>query len=255
MAILRFPKSDSNKFIGFTLIELLVVVAIIAVLIAILLPALQNAREAARKVVCGTHLQQTGLQVNFYAQDNAGFLPASDYNYNPYWHSPKHPLAPYLGIPAEIRQMPIGPAYRDAVKNFYNTGLLHCPSESLPAEDGWEESGFLPWPDYTANGWCLPDLEWLTSNGYVTTGWTIESINEPSQYVAFAERPHMGVWSHHDGNAIKFDVRMGVQSYVVARHNQGTNILFADWHVEWVSYPDLVYRVELYYNNHEHMRQ
>ncbi len=257
MIAMRSQKKSNQSCIGFTLIELLVVVAIIAVLVAILLPGLQSAREAARKIVCGTHLQQTGLQVNYYAQDNQGYLPASDYNFNPYWHSPKHPLAPYLGIPKEIRQMPIGPVYRDAVKNFYGTGLLHCPSESLPVEIGWEENGFLPWPDYTANGWCLPDLGWRSEWGmpWMKAGWTIESVNHPSQYVAFAERPHKGIWSHHDGNAIVNEAAAGVQNYVVARHSQGTNLLFADWHVEWVSYPDLVGRVQIYYYDFDHMRK
>ena len=43
---------------GFSLIELLVVISIIALLIALLLPALSRAREAARRVECGTRVRQ-----------------------------------------------------------------------------------------------------------------------------------------------------------------------------------------------------
>ncbi len=60
---------------GFTLIELLVVISIIALLMAILLPALRKARIAAKSVVCMTHLQQIGISVYAYTQDNAEYMP------------------------------------------------------------------------------------------------------------------------------------------------------------------------------------
>lgn len=72
---------------GFTLIELLVVVAIIAVLIAILLPAMSQARETARRSVCGVQLKQIGSCVALYAINNQRIIPpfrrhlASDAHY------------------------------------------------------------------------------------------------------------------------------------------------------------------------------
>ena len=52
-----------NKQKAFTLIELLVVIAVIALLMAILMPALRRAKEQARALVCGRHLQQLLLEI------------------------------------------------------------------------------------------------------------------------------------------------------------------------------------------------
>ncbi len=62
---------------AFTLIEVLVVVAIIALLVSILLPSLGNAREQARRAVCGANLRTTGQAAVFYMQANQDYLPQS----------------------------------------------------------------------------------------------------------------------------------------------------------------------------------
>jgi prepilin-type N-terminal cleavage/methylation domain-containing protein/prepilin-type processing-associated H-X9-DG protein len=60
---------------GFTLIELLVVIAIIAILAAILFPVFAQAREKARAIACISNLNQIGLAVVQYQQDNDEKFP------------------------------------------------------------------------------------------------------------------------------------------------------------------------------------
>ena len=64
-----------KKSRGFTLIELLVVIAIIAILAALLLPALQRAREASYQSNCKGNLNQIGISLRQYANDNDGWYP------------------------------------------------------------------------------------------------------------------------------------------------------------------------------------
>ncbi len=100
---------------GFTLIELLVVIAIIAILAAILFPVFARARENARKTTCLNNVKQMTMGMLQYAQDYDERLP-------------KYRLGTVA--PSCNRMW-----YQQIEPYLKNTGILHCPSSSAPADN------------------------------------------------------------------------------------------------------------------------
>ena len=80
---------------AFTLIELLVVIAIVGILVALILPAVLSAREAARKLQCGSQLRQIGIALHNYVDVHRGFPPSFNFSLRGSW-SVHGRLLPYL---------------------------------------------------------------------------------------------------------------------------------------------------------------
>lgn len=203
----------------FTLIELLVVIAIIAILAAILLPALNSARMRGQTASCTSQLKQIGTAMLNYIDDNEDYIPygqdtasgVSGWRYiggasAPAWFCR---LAPYVGL--EV-QSP------DKIKNAGPGIIFDCPQDDgLPYKDS-------RYVNYAAS-------TYLASRASDVTGVRNAKINAilmPSKkfFTVDVKKNIEPAWLFDPFSS-------GLLS---DRHNNSTNCLFFDGHVENKSY-------------------
>ena len=189
---------------GFTLIELLVVIAIIAILAAILFPVFARAREKARQASCSSNLKQLGLGMEMYLTDYDEMYPNRDLIY-PGRPNPNPP-------PTEDP-----PDWAILYPYLKNTQILQCPSEKSRVIGYGITCGF-----FRRNSWNPPiqDRSKVTFPSQKICMW------DSSGSVQHWPRCNNSGSSCHDGN-------------ISARHNEGANCLFHDWHVKWVKESDM----------------
>jgi prepilin-type N-terminal cleavage/methylation domain-containing protein/prepilin-type processing-associated H-X9-DG protein len=219
---------------GFTLIELLVVISIIALLMGILMPVLRKAREQGKAVNCISNLRQIGLAANLYAEGWDLHIPWGLTGRDPAaGRLPWFELfMPYLA------QKPIGNDYR-------TVRIYRCPS--------------------------YPDKEQTVC--YVVNGWTFSGRNDmvgseridPVRLTTCTRRPYTiyladneyGSWRHiirmaddpgvnrcdvwnpgHLPTSESQDITRG-RRVARARHKDGSQFLYLDWHVDFVATKDM----------------
>jgi len=125
---------------GFTIVELLVVIVIIGILAGLLLPAVQQAREAARRMTCSSHLRQIGLALHSYDQTYGRLPPTILPSGASGWVS----LLPYIERNALYSQWDFGKKLTDAPNTELRKktpDVWRCPSMVLPDTNG-ERQGF-----------------------------------------------------------------------------------------------------------------
>jgi prepilin-type N-terminal cleavage/methylation domain-containing protein/prepilin-type processing-associated H-X9-DG protein len=218
---------------GFTLIELLVVIAIIAILAAILFPVFAKAREKARQTSCLSNVRQLGMAYIQYLQD-------FDERFPPHVTERTAPA----GTPDTlVARAPY--SYRTKLEPYIrNTQVFKCPSGAA-------------WPDPAPGRWYTTDYgnnhnesnlatavqrAWYQANpdfGFNETV-TMGDLARPARFIVLGEAsrasgiPSRGgmypqPWAFDD--AVLPDAQQ--QARMIARHNEGSNIVYADGHAKW----------------------
>lgn len=227
---------------AFTLIELLVVIAIIALLMAILMPTLNRAREQGRRAVCLNNMKQLTLGWIMYCDENDGEIVngAGGYTYG----SPGNLLVPWVG---------------KCWDDNYQTGA------QMPEEQQWEniKAGAL-WrycPELKAyecptgtRGEKLTYAAMDSVHGLARTGtvsnpsgnpltWKSERVGRTVLYLTRRSQirsPGLAYrmvfidegWVTPDSYAVHYNQATWWDDAPV-RHGDGTNVSFADGHVEY----------------------
>ncbi len=152
---------------AFTLLEVLVCIALIGLLLALLLPAVQQAREAARRTQCKSHLHQMGIAAHNYESTHQIF-PGAAHLAGGQWQAQ---MLPYLEGDNDSGY-PYSPVYSCPSDEFgegrycyqVNDGLWPRYSNGFAMVQGWvyvrpaditdglsNTAAFaekLAWPDY-----------------------------------------------------------------------------------------------------------
>jgi len=213
---------------GFTLIELLVVIAIIALLMGILMPVLGRVRDQARTIGCRSNLNQYGIGMRMYLDDNDSFFPETSKwmkSTTSGWvkegEIPDGQLWPYI----KAIDCHMCPRFAQLVKNdrqYSNTKVSYVLNS------------------YVGRGGTIWS-NWLGSN---VTGVKKETeVYSPSKVIVFTEENTWTIegYSNYPFNDTHFTVgnwTRQIDNYATF-HNApgdldkgGANIVFVDGHVE-----------------------
>jgi prepilin-type N-terminal cleavage/methylation domain-containing protein/prepilin-type processing-associated H-X9-DG protein len=245
-------KKSFNRQNAFTLVELLVVIAIIGILAALLLPVLSKAKASAHSTTCKNHLNQLGLALQMYVDENQSKFP--------YYRSlPDSALDNAVGADNTgfwwAKLLPYYP-----VK--WTDPAYHCPGYKGAIEGSHQNKDGWTYPlgsyAYNARGvrvtWStnsvitsstllgLGGKAYRTPRPGLTTGITSEGqIAVPSEMFSIGESrwKNQGDEGAAGGNDFmlcgEINVNRGVGAFDPARHGKNYNQLFCDGHVSSMS--------------------
>jgi len=214
---------------AFTLVELLVVIAIVGVLVGLLLPAIQAARASARRSHCWNSLRQIGVATHLFANNHYGQFPQA-------WHQTDmvaketkswvYTLSPFIENVDTIRICPDHLTGQDWVRegkkgtSYLISELISVPISSHP----------------TATSDNATIVSVLNLHKMKATSKTIIEFEIADRGTAEDEHCHPYTsWYKPDHVTDKTVWDYLLREVHPARHQELSNFLYADGHVETIS--------------------
>ncbi|MGF1483756.1 MAG: prepilin-type N-terminal cleavage/methylation domain-containing protein [Opitutales bacterium] len=225
---MRYP---TRKPRGFTLIELLAVIAIIAIMATLTLAIINNATESARQSKSINNLRSIGQALQLYAHDNDG----------------RYPPRPRGGATPDENQ-------QGWVSGSLNAGNLSVRDGALFEYIQDEEAYISPtqvvaYPEedvqlsyaiqrkvYEGSGSHFRDVN-LPSGGFLQYPYP-GGVKQPSHKIFMVEQVNADDGLYHEGGDRGVDGEIVRGREALFWHNNVSNFLFYDGHVETLEYED-----------------
>lgn len=195
------------------MVEILTVVAIVGVLAALLVPTAGRMVDRSKYAKCASNLRQWGLGFQSFTVDNDGRLPTSFEVTGIGKTGWQEKIAPYL-----VGNAGVVDGQRETMR-----AKFECPSNN--------RIGTYPGIIYGANNYLRPSI-------YARAPLTAAALpDKRSNFLLLIENYTGEVWDTSPGTGTKVDYE---------RHKMGkshrANILFADFHVEGLTYQETLDR-------------